>query len=87
VFPGLENDRMAFKLNGKDNRLTPDDFLTLARTIELPQMRAGTLMAVCARRIVEAVPALVLPARFATRGERLLDRIRGIIEERAQPFV
>lgn len=87
VFPGLESDRMAFKLNGKDNRLTPDDFLTLARTIELPQARASTLMAACARRVVEAAPALALPARFAERGERMLDRIRQIVEERAQPFV
>lgn len=87
VFPGLESDRMAFKLNGKDNRLTPDDFLTLARTIELPQARARALMAICARRVVDAAPALALPARFAARGERMLDRIRQIVVERAQPFV
>ncbi len=87
VFPGLESDRMAFKLNGKDNRLTPDDFLTLARTIELPQARARELMAACARRVVDAGAALALPASFAPQGERMLDRIRAIVEERAQPFV
>ena len=31
VFPGLAGDRMALKLNGKDGRLTPRDFITLAR--------------------------------------------------------
>jgi hypothetical protein len=30
---------MALKLSGKDERLTPRDFLTLARTIELPEAR------------------------------------------------
>ncbi|CAH2398075.1 HipA domain-containing protein [Mesorhizobium escarrei] len=40
VFPGLGGDRMALKLNGKDDRLTRQDFLTLARTIELPVARA-----------------------------------------------
>ncbi|HUS58592.1 MAG TPA: HipA domain-containing protein [Planctomycetota bacterium] len=32
VFPGLEHDRMALKLNGKDNRLRRADFLKLAAT-------------------------------------------------------
>ena len=35
VFPGLAGDRMALKLNGKDDRLTRQDFLNLARTIGL----------------------------------------------------
>lgn len=87
IFPGLESDRMAFKLNGKDNRLTPDDFHALARTIELPQARASELMAACARRVADAAPALALPMLFANRGDRTLDRIRQIVQERAQPFV
>jgi serine/threonine-protein kinase HipA len=87
VFPGLEGDRMALKLNGKDTRLTPDDFLALARTIELPQARAAVLMATCARRVVDAAPGLVLPERFAQAGGRMLDRIRGIVANRAEPFV
>jgi len=87
VFPGFEADRMAFKLNGKDSRLTPEDYATLARTIELPQARASVLMASCARRLVDALPALALPAAFAARGERMLDRIRHIVTERAEPFL
>lgn len=87
VFPGLESDRMAFKLNGKDNRLTPADFHALARTIELPQSRASELMATCARRVANAAPAIALPAPFADQGDRTLDRIRHIVQERAQPFV
>ncbi|MCP1249863.1 type II toxin-antitoxin system HipA family toxin [Gluconobacter oxydans] len=87
VFPGLENDRMALKLNGKDDRLTPDDFLALARTIEIPQAHASVLMATCARRLVNAMPSLVLPAVVSSAGERLFDRIRQIIGERVDPFL
>lgn len=87
VFTRFKNDRMAFKLNGKDNRLNPDDFLSLARTIEISQARANALMATCARRVVDAVPALVLPPGFADRGRHMLDHIRQIVTERAQPFV
>lgn len=35
VFPGFAEDRMALKLNGKDDRLGREDFLALARTIGL----------------------------------------------------
>lgn len=87
LFPQLENDRMALKLNGKDSRLTPDDFLTLARTIELPQARAILLMAGCARKVVEALPTLALPERFGQLGQRQLDRVREIVASRAAPFV
>lgn len=87
VFPGLEADRMAFKLSGKDSRLDPDAFASLARTIELPQQRANILMAACARRLVNALPGVALPAPFAARGERVLDRIRLIVLERAEPFL
>lgn len=44
VFPGLARDRLALKLNGKDDRLHREDFLTLARTIELPVPRAREIL-------------------------------------------
>lgn len=87
VFPGLAHDRMAFLLNGKNSRLTPEDFLQLAQTIELPRARALVLMADCARRLVDAAPALALPASFAAAGERMRGRIVQVVSERAEPFV
>jgi serine/threonine-protein kinase HipA len=87
IVPGLEHDRMALKLNGKDSRLTPEDFATLARTIELPLMRTPTLMATCARRLVDSTAALRLPPPFQKRGDRVLDQIRRIVAERADPFL
>jgi serine/threonine-protein kinase HipA len=87
VFPRLEHDRMAFKLNGKDNRLTPDDFYLLARTLDIPQQRAAVLLANCARRVVDALPGLQLPALFSDRADPMLARVGAIIQERAEPFI
>lgn len=87
LFPGLENDRMALKLNGKDDRLTPEDFLALARTIDLPVARAAQLMADCARRAFDAAPHVAVPSDVAPNGEQLRDRIRDIVQQRAEPFL
>jgi serine/threonine-protein kinase HipA len=44
IFPGLKHDRMALKLNGKDDRLNAKDFRSFARTaverISLPALSA-----------------------------------------------
>lgn len=87
VFPGFGQDRMALRLAGKDDRLDPADFLTLARTMELPAARANVLMADCARRLVDAAPLLALPPPFAAAGERSLDRIRALLQTRSEPFL
>lgn len=41
VFPGLEHDRMALKINGKDDRLRRKDFLKMAATAGLTAGAAG----------------------------------------------
>nr|WP_313519635.1 type II toxin-antitoxin system HipA family toxin [Brevundimonas diminuta] len=87
VFPRLEHDRMALKLNGKDDRLAPDDFLTLARTVELSQTRANILMAQIARRLVEALPGVALPEPFDKGAGQALDRVKAIVARRTEPFV
>ena len=42
VFPGLEHDRMALKLGGKDDRLRRADFLRMAVTAGIPAGTADT---------------------------------------------
>lgn len=68
VFPGLGGDRMALKLNGKDDRLTRRDFMTLARTIGLPQGDAETAIAELTGSLAQAVGTVRLPA-FAAEAE------------------
>lgn len=87
IFPGPEVDRMAFKIGGKDDRLTPETFLSLARTIELPMKRASVLLAELARRVSDSLPTLALPEPFAAASDRILDQVRGIIRARVDPFV
>ena len=68
VFPGLGGDRMALKLGGKDDRLTRRDFMTLARTIGLPQGDAETAIAELTGSLAQAVETIRLPA-FAAEAE------------------
>lgn len=68
VFPGLGGDRMAVKLNGKDDRLTRGDFLTLARTMGISQGGAEIAIADLTTNLMTAIKAVRLPA-FATKVE------------------
>lgn len=68
VFPGLGADRMALKLNGKDDRLTLQDFLGLARTIGLTAGEAEAAIIQLTQRLGERAGGLVLPS-FAAQPE------------------
>ena len=87
VFPGLAGDRMALKLNGKDGRLTPRDFITLARTIDVPVSRAETIISEIASRLGRAAPDIALPA-FVRDGTATTAEIaiRDIVLTRVEPF-
>lgn len=88
VFPGLAGDRMALKLNGKDDRLTARDFLELARTIDLPAARAEAALTEVASAVRQAAPTLRLPALArATEAARTAEeRVKVIVLERAGTF-
>lgn len=70
VFPGLAGDRMALKLNGKDDRLTRQDFLTLARTIDLQAAQAEAIISDMAMRLADAAPDIALPEQMRGRSQR-----------------
>lgn len=85
VFPGLAHDRMALKLNGKDDRLTRDDFLSLARTIELPVPRAREIL----REIDEGLSqelaeGLTLPGEARAAEAQVVAQVADIIADRLQ---
>ena len=84
VFPGLGGDRMALKLNGKDDRLTRQDFLALARSMGLrvddAQAGIDTLIA----RITERLGTLQIPA-FASEfkgAKAVRDKVEAITAAR-----
>ena len=85
ILPGLAGDRMALKLNGKDDRLRRQDFLALARTIGLTAAEAETALAELAARLSQRAAALDLP-EFAGRSEAaraMRDKVVGIVAERS----
>jgi serine/threonine-protein kinase HipA len=84
VFPGLGGDRMALKLNGRDDRLTRRDFLALARTIGLSAGDAETAIAELTARVAERARELPLPA-FAAEAEgarAARDKVIALVGER-----
>ncbi|MDB5665527.1 type II toxin-antitoxin system HipA family toxin [Cypionkella sp.] len=84
VFPGLAGDRMALKLNGKDDRLTRGDFLTLARTIGVPQGVAEAAIAEVTTNLTNAVETVRLPG-FAAKSEAasaVQGQIMGLVRAR-----
>ncbi|MFC3077834.1 type II toxin-antitoxin system HipA family toxin [Phenylobacterium terrae] len=88
VFPGLAGDRTALKLNGKDDRLTPQDFRQLARTLELPADRADAILSGLAQAVLHTLPRIALPPMdFADRADEVIGRLREIVQQRAGPFV
>ena len=84
VFPGLAGDRMALKLNGKDDRLTREDFLTLARTIGVPQGVAETAIAQLTTNLTNAVETVRLPgfAAKAAAASAVQGQIMGLVRAR-----
>jgi serine/threonine-protein kinase HipA len=88
VFPGLGGDRMALKLNGKDDRLTLQDFRQLARTLETPVGRAEELAADLARRLASAAEVVTLPdLQLAPGAVERIEKVRAIVRERSAAFV
>lgn len=85
VFPGLGNDRMALKLNGKDDRLNAQDFLALARTIGLTAGDAGAAVTELAARLAERALTLRLPdfAGHAEAAKSAQGKLMAIVSERS----
>lgn len=85
VFPGLAGDRMALKLNGKDDRLRLRDFVAMARTIGLPSGEAEKALADLAARLSRRAATPELPA-FAQRSEAvrtMREQVSRIVGERS----
>lgn len=87
VFPGLAHDRMALKLNGKDDRLTPQDFLQLAQSLDVSVARAADLLSGLARQVSDAARALELPNLELPAGAAsVIEEVRRLAVTRSEPF-
>ena len=88
VSPRLEHDRMALKLNGKDERLKRADFLAVAATAGLRMADANAAIDDVLERMGAAVAAITLPQipGCGPSGEAAAARALDICRERIVRF-
>jgi serine/threonine-protein kinase HipA len=88
VFPRLEHDRMALKLNGKDERLKRADFLALSATAGLRASDTQAAMDDVLERMRVAVGAITLPRvpGYGASSEAAVIRTLELCRERVASF-
>ena len=88
VFPRLEHDRMALKLNGKDERLKRADFLGVSAIAGLRASDTNAAIDDVLQRMQAAVAAITLPKLpdYGPSGEATVNRTLEICEERIVSF-
>lgn len=88
VFPRLEHDRMALKLNGKDERLKRADFLAVAAIAGLRASDTDAAIDDVVERMRAAVAAITLPKLpgYGPSGESAVTRTLEICRERITAF-
>jgi serine/threonine-protein kinase HipA len=88
VFPNLKHDRMALKLNGKDDNLRRADFRALATTAGLRAGDADAAMEDMLRRIGGAVDSIGLPQTIghSKEAEKLINDVLDICRRRVETF-
>ena len=88
VFPRLERDRMALKLNGKDDRLRRADFRALASTAGMRAADADAAMDDMIARMRQAIDAVALPKLpdYGKEGQAMVSRMLDICRVRIESF-
>lgn len=79
VFPGLKHDRMAMKLNGKDDRLKLNDFLRTAATLGLRVTDAEEAISSLTDRLSHAVEDASVPEGLSV-GKKVEETIIRMID-------
>jgi serine/threonine-protein kinase HipA len=88
VFPRLERDRMALKLNGKDDRLRRADFRALARTAGIKAVDADVAIDEMLSGLRSALGRIAVPAVVPANspGGDAAQKMRTLIAERLSGF-
>ena len=84
VFPNLKHDRMALKLNGKDDRLKRADFRTLAATSGLKAADADAAINEVLQQTAKAIDRITLPKTIEHSADagRVVREMLGICQSR-----
>ena len=88
VFPRLEKDRLALKLNGKDDNLRRGDFRAFASTAGLKAADADAAIDQMLRQLTDAVGRVALPEalEYGEAGEKMGTQILDICRRRIEGF-
>jgi len=88
VFPDLKDDRLALKLNGKDDRLTRADFRRFAGTAHIPATEANDSIDELLDRLASALVDVRLPGEIdiGQRNEDLAEQVLGLCRRRVEAF-
>ena len=88
VFPGLEHDRMALKIGGKDERLRRADFMALAAVAGLRAADASSVIDDVLQRLPGALDSIALPAslKFEESAKATFARTLGLCRARVTAF-
>jgi serine/threonine-protein kinase HipA len=84
VFPTLKQDRMALKMNGKDDQLRRKDFNTLARTIGLSAAEGDAAIDDVLTKLDKAANAIVVPGlvRSFAATSNMVDGLLELVRDR-----
>ena len=88
VFPRLKRDRMALKLNGKDERLRRGDFRALASIAGMRAADADAAIDDVIQRLRGAAHAVALPKLpgYGPQGEAMVARMLDVCQARTKSF-
>ncbi len=88
IFPRLEKDRLALKLNGKDDKLSRADFRAFASTAGLKAADADAAIDQILRQLTGAVDQVALPEalEYGEAGEKMAMQILEICRRRIEAF-
>lgn len=88
VFPGLGHDRMALKVNGKDDRLKRRDFVQLAQTLGISVTDAVSIMTTLIKAVIDTAGILELPdLDYPPQTRDLKSRIQDIVARRTDDLL
>jgi serine/threonine-protein kinase HipA len=88
VFPTLKQDRMALKLNGKDDHLGRKDFNTLARTVGLSAAEDDAAIDDVLTKLDKAANAIAVPSlvRSFAATSNMVDELLELVRDRISAF-